>query len=361
VRLVHPASNPAPSSQRLVAAMVVAIVAVGVLAYLDRAHESAATLDDFANAQSVLAQAVAADFASRLEAIEKDAVRDRAARGRLRLLLSLALAGGLVLAFGGFALRKQRTELTLDRALAVAAVQRDRDEQLARLSRAATTVTFASGMAHELSTPLGIIVGRAEQMLARVMGDERERRNLTSILEQAERMNQVIRGFLNAARGRPPVMQSVDPLAIVRSATALVEHRFGKKGVLLETSVPEGLMPIRGDPRLLEHALVNLLLNACDACPPGGHVLVGAKADDASLSFTVTDDGSGISPEDAARVTEPFFTTKPAGEGIGLGLAITNEIVKSHRGVLVLSPARPRGTCATLQVPFAEGAVDARA
>jgi signal transduction histidine kinase len=287
--------------------------------------------------------------------------RDRAARGRTRLLLSLALAGGLVLAFGGFALRKQHKELTLDHALAMADVERDRDERLARLSRAATTVTFASGMAHELSTPLGIIVGRTEQMLSRANGDERERRSLSTVLEQAERMNQVIRGFLNLARGKAPVMQSVDPLAIVRSATALVEHRFGKKGVLLETSVPNGLTSIRGDPQLLEHGLVNLLLNACDACLPGGHVLVGVTADDAALAFTVTDNGTGISPEDAARVTEPFFTTKSAGEGTGLGLAITNEIAKSHRGVLVLEPVRPRGTCARLQVPFAQGAVHVRA
>jgi signal transduction histidine kinase len=287
--------------------------------------------------------------------------RDRATRRRTRLLLSLAVAGGLILAFGGYGLRTQRKELSLDHALKVAAVEQDRDERIARLSRAATTVTFASGMAHELSTPLGVIVGRTEQLLSRANGDERDRKSLSTILEQAERINQVIRGFLHLARGRPPVMQSVEPAAIMRSVTALVEHRFAKKGVLLQTRIPEGIAPVRGDPQLLEHALINLLLNACDACRPGGHVALGAVAEDKNLSFTVVDDGTGISAQDAARVTEPFFTTKPAGEGTGLGLAITNEIVKSHRGALLLSPAEPRGTCAKLQIPFAPGASDASA
>jgi len=75
----------------------------------------------------------------------------------------------------------------------------------------------------------------------------------------------------------------------------------------------------------------------------------------------VTDNGSGISPEHAARVTEPFFTTKAPEQGTGLGLAITNEIVKSHRGSLKIAPAQPHGTCATLQIPFATGAFHGQA
>lgn len=108
---------------------------------------------------------------------------------------------------------------------------------------------------------------------------------------------------------------------------------------------------MRGDARLLEQALVNLLLNACDACRRGGRVTVGVATDGASVTFTVTDDGAGIRPEHAARVLEPFFSTKPSDQGTGLGLSITKEIVAIHRGTLALEPGAPQGTRATIRVP----------
>jgi two-component system, NtrC family, sensor kinase len=287
--------------------------------------------------------------------------RDRESRARGRLVLAVALAGGLVLAFGGIALRQQRKELVLEREIAVREIERDRDERLARVSKAATMMTLASGMAHELSTPLAAIVGRAEQLQSRTADDERASRSVQTILEQADRISQVIRGFLNLARGGEPSLQAADPVSIVRGAAALVEHRFEKRGVALVLKVPEGLPPIRCDVRLLEQALVNLLLNACDACNRGGQVAVETNVEASGVWFSVVDDGAGISPEHAARVMEPFFTTKPAGQGTGLGLAITNEIVKKHRGSLSIVPAQPHGTRATLQIPFTLGETNARA
>jgi two-component system NtrC family sensor kinase len=287
--------------------------------------------------------------------------RDRENRARNRLLLAVALAAALVLTFGGLALRTLRREMALAGQLAVAEVERDRDERLARLSRAATTLTLASGMAHELSTPLGIIVGRAEQLEPRLASDERGAHAVRTILEQARRISEIIRGFIHLARGGAPALRSADPQAIVEGALALVAHRFSQRGVGVQAQLPPGLPPIPCDERLLEQALINLLLNACDACAAGDSVQVGAQVDATGVCFTVTDNGSGISPEHAARLAEPFFTTKPAGAGTGLGLAVTNEIMKSHRGSLTIEAAVPRGTCARLQIPFSVGGPDARA
>jgi signal transduction histidine kinase len=116
--------------------------------------------------------------------------------------------------------------------------------------------------------------------------------------------------------------------------------------------VPRGLPLVACEPRLLEQALANLLLNACDACRPGGLVGLDVRGDVEKVAFVVTDDGEGISTESAARVFEPFFTTKPPGSGTGLGLAISSEIVKHHRGTLTVEP-RPRtaGTRACIEVP----------
>lgn len=286
--------------------------------------------------------------------------RDRERRARTRLVLAVVVAGGLVLTFGGRALQQQRQELTLSRELAVAEIARERDERLERMGKAATMVTLASGVAHELSTPLGVIVGRAEQVAARVKDDATASRSVRAILDEAEHMNRVIRGFLGLARGALPALESVAPGAVIDGARALVEHRFAEAGVSLTVKVPPNLPPLRCDARLLEHALVNLLLNACDACVAGGSVEVRATADATSADFVVTDDGSGIAPAVIERVTEPFFSTKPLGKGSGLGLAITNEIVKSHRGRLTLTPAKPHGTQASLHLPLGSGGDDAR-
>jgi signal transduction histidine kinase len=280
--------------------------------------------------------------------------RDREKRAMWRLVLGVLLASGLVLVFGGAALRKQRKELELQSELAVANVQRERDEDLQRAERVATMGTFAMGIAHEVSTPLGVIVGRAEQLLTRAQGDERTTRNAQTILGQADRIQHIVRRFLDMARGGPPSLERVDPGRIVREAAASVEHRFAKANVRLHAEVPEAMPSIHCDRDLLEHALINLLLNACEACEPGGHVELAARSDAEKVAFVVTDDGAGISSEAAARAKEPFFTTKPEGIGTGLGLAIATEIVKSHRGELTIGPnPSGKGTRALIEIPIA--------
>jgi two-component system, NtrC family, sensor kinase len=288
-------------------------------------------------------------------------VRDRQARAAWRLVLGLVVASSIVLAFGGIALRKQRRELVLERDLAIAAVENDSDQRLARAARAATMGTLAMGIAHEVSTPLGVIVGRAEQLLGRASGDERAERAARTIVEQADHIKMLVRRFLDLARGGRPALSRVDAASVARGAMSLVAHRFEKAGVMLDAEVPDKMPFIQCDRSLLEHALVNLLLNACEASKPGAKVtLTTASAGSPgghpqtpvpTIAFAVTDEGSGISPEHASLVTEPFFTTKADGQGTGLGLTIATEIVKSHRGTLTLAPRSPRGTRAVIELP----------
>jgi signal transduction histidine kinase len=103
---------------------------------------------------------------------------------------------------------------------------------------------------------------------------------------------------------------------------------------------------------MLEQALVNLLLNACDASARGQTVRIAVEAEGSTLRFVVSDEGEGVSVQTAARAQEPFFTTKPEGRGNGLGLAITREIVAHHGGKLALEPRHPeRGTRAIIELP----------
>jgi signal transduction histidine kinase len=279
--------------------------------------------------------------------------RDREKRALWRLVLGVLVASGLVLAFGGIALRNQRKELDLARELAMARVERAGDEALARAARIATMGTFAMGIAHEVSTPLGVIVGRSEQLLGRVQGDERAVRGAQIILEQADRIQTIVRRFLDMARGGPPSLERADPAEVALAAAASVEHRFAHAGVALTTDASAAAPPVQCDRALLEHAIVNLLLNACEACRQGDHVELAVRSDAERVSFVVTDDGVGITRENAARAKEPFFTTKGPEKGSGLGLAIATEIAQSHRGELRIEPGAGRGTVASIAIPTA--------
>jgi signal transduction histidine kinase len=288
--------------------------------------------------------------------------RDRQRRASLRLVLGVTLAGGLVFVFGAIALAKQRRELELARALELAAAARAHDERLVRADRVAVMGTLATGVAHEISTPLGVIAGRAEQLLASLEKsglDPRGKKHLEVIQEQTARIAGTIRGFMDLARGGAPVLTTAAPAQICRAAVRLAEHRFVASGVSLHTDVAPALPEIHCDHRLLEHALVNLLLNACAACERGGHVELAVRAAAAGerhpvacIEFVVDDDGVGITTEAAARATEPFFTTKPVGEGTGLGLAITHEIVQAHHGTLTIAPRAAGGTRAAISIPI---------
>jgi len=278
--------------------------------------------------------------------------RDREAWARRRLLLSVAAAAGLVLLFGGVALRMQRKELMLEGELAVASLQRRRDERLERASKAAAFGTLAIGVAHEISTPLGVIAARAEQLQAKVAGDDKLSGAVAAIASQADRIKLVIRGLLGLARGDAPSAERIEPARVVDGAVALVRHRLDDAGVRLTQSIAATLPVVIGDEKLLEQAVVNLLLNACDACKPaGGDIMIRAEPSDGDVTIVVDDSGVGISGADVERALEPFFTTKAREGGTGLGLAIAREIVSNHRGTLTLAPRPERGTRATIRLP----------
>jgi two-component system NtrC family sensor kinase len=279
-------------------------------------------------------------------------VRDRESRAVWRLLSGMVLASLLVGSFGGLALRKQRRELELRHVLAVQEAVQARDRRLVEADKLATLGALATGVAHEVSTPLGIIVGRAEQLLPRLEPLSRPHRAASAILEQAERISRIIRAFLTLARGGAPSLSHVEPAALARAALELVEHRFAQAGVGLSQRVEPGLPLVVCDAALFEQVLVNLLLNACDACAPGGSVELHVQQSGGRVAFLVDDDGVGISPEAAERCLEPLFTTKPPGKGTGLGLTIASEIVKHHHGALSFESRAPgsRGTRVRVEI-----------
>jgi len=279
-------------------------------------------------------------------------MRNREQHEEWRLGLTVLVVATLVTAFGGLAQRRQRRELELQRQVAVSALEREREALLAKADKMAALAALSTGIAHELGTPLGVIVGRVEQALARSTDDEAVTSALDIVLGQVTRIQAIVRGCLALARGDSPHLVQMAPAALANHAIELVRHRFSGSEVGLTWDVEADLPNIACEPSLLEQALVNVLLNACQATPAGGEVRLHVSSSSDRVLFVVDDDGAGIPDEIAKRAAEPFFSTKREEGGSGLGLTIAHEIVSHHSGTLTLAKRDgTRGTRATIGVP----------
>lgn len=266
-----------------------------------------------------------------------------------RLAISVVVSGGIVAAIGAYARRRMRRSLELEREITLAEAAREREGALARADKMATLAALSTGIAHELGTPLGVIVGRTEQVLARASTDDRARSSLRIVLDQVERIQRIVRGSLALARGDAPELVPTPAAAVARRATDLVRHRFAEADVLLVSTVGGELPEVACSPALFEQALVNLLLNACQATPARAKVTLEVHVDGGRVAFVVEDEGAGIPDEIASRAPLPFFSTRRETGGSGLGLTIAREIAKHHGGELTLAKRKEgHGTRATI-------------
>jgi len=251
-------------------------------------------------------------------------------------------------------LRRQREQL--GRMLREVRHVRQRNDalhaQLMQAEKLASLGEMASTMAHELDSPLSTIMGHAE-MLRSAAPDEECRKRLGVISQQAARCHAMIRRTLDFARRRDPALERVRIDDAVRQVAELLEHAFRRRHVRLEIDLADGLPAIRADGHALVQVFFNLLRNALDAVSHGGWVRVsGARAGDTGrVALTVEDNGCGLPPGQADRIFEPFYTTKPAGEGTGLGLTICQSIVHAHGGVIRAENRAEGGARFTIELP----------
>ncbi len=238
-----------------------------------------------------------------------------------------------------------------------------RQEKLASLGR------LAAGLAHELNNPLSSVAGFSEALQRRVERGEvtraadldEVREYLDMIQAEVARAAAIVRRLLDFARQREPAFGPVNLSRVVTDAVSFVgrQARLANQQIVVEP-FPEGL-EVQGDLQMLQQVFLNLLTNALDAIEKGGQVRLSAWREEARGGargpamgvVAVTDDGSGISPENLARVFDPFFTTKEVGKGTGLGLAICQSIVEQHGGTIeVRSPGAGKGTVVTVRLPL---------
>ena len=235
--------------------------------------------------------------------------------------------------------------------------------QMRHADRLATVGKLASGIAHELGTPLAVVSGRARLVAdGTVTGDEAAH-YAGSIARQADRMTHIIRQLLDFARRRPVTMSPKDLRPIVRQTVELLQPLADKRRVALVAELPADPIRANVDGSQLSQVLSNLIVNATQAMPDGGHVRLGVTLEEVTPPVDVAaptgqyaccyveDEGCGIPDEIVSRIFEPFFTTKSVGEGTGLGLSVSYGIVKDHGGWIDVASEPGRGTRFSIYLP----------
>lgn len=224
-------------------------------------------------------------------------------------------------------------------------------EQLRHADRLGTVGKLASGVAHELGTPLNVVSARAKMILRGESEGAEVQEDARVIVEQAERMTRIIRQLLDFARPRRPAREPTDLRALAGSVLSMLGPLAARSRVELSL-VPGPEVEAEVDVGQIQQVMTNLVMNAIQAQPGGGRVEVAVEADGERVRLRVSDEGPGIPEEIRARVFEPFFTTKDVGEGTGLGLSVVHGIVQEHGGRIEVGGENG----ATFTVEFPRGA-----
>jgi len=229
------------------------------------------------------------------------------------------------------------------------------NQRLLQAAKLASVGELASGMAHEINNPIGIILGRTDYILATQDGLSAEaKEDLRVVRSQAERVASTVRSLLTFARPSPLSVQRVDLAQLVDEAVKLEVPRCRTAAVEIKCSSSGKIPSIQGDPDRLQQVLINVMNNAIDAMPQGGRLGISLANGGSQVVVDISDTGKGITEEDQARIFDPFFTTKPAGKGTGLGLAVSYGIIRDHGGEILVSSLPGRGSTFSIVLPAEE-------
>ncbi|HEU4339398.1 MAG TPA: HAMP domain-containing sensor histidine kinase [Planctomycetota bacterium] len=228
----------------------------------------------------------------------------------------------------------------------------DTERKLFHAQRLSTTGTLAAGIAHEINNPLGGMMNAAEALRSGKLDAAKQSQYLELISDGLNRVKAIVQKILHF---RPQAYQPV-PVSLretVERAVSFLDHKASRRGVEIQNDVEADLEPVFGDALELQQAILNILMNAVDASESGkGKIRVSVRREGAHVYISIQDNGMGMSPEELDRCMDPFYTTKDAGEGSGLGLPVAASIVENHGGRLQVRSEKGKGTTVTLELPI---------
>jgi two-component system, NtrC family, sensor kinase len=241
-------------------------------------------------------------------------------------------------------------------------------EQLRHADRLATVGKLASGLAHELGTPLNVVHARAAMIASGETSPDETKESARVVVGATERMTKIIRQLLQFARRKSMTKSAHDVADLCRETLDLLSTLASKRNVKLEMDQKDADTTLSVDPNELQQVVTNLVVNAVQAMTKPGTVTLTVRSTKAAqpadvpgsdsaarscLCIEVQDEGTGIARDDIPRVFEPFFTTKDVGEGTGLGLAVSYGIIREHGGWITVDSELGRGTTFRVYLPRA--------
>jgi signal transduction histidine kinase len=219
-----------------------------------------------------------------------------------------------------------------------------RQENLAAMGR------MTAGIAHEIRNPLGIISGAAQHLDKRLQESGLRDEMAGFITEEVDRLDRILKGYLAFGSDTEAEKEPLDLRRVAQRTAKLLEDEFRRAGVTIAVGDLEREAPVLGDPRRLQQVLLNLLMNARDAMPGGGTILVDLAVQTDAIALTVTDEGAGLSGVTREKLFSPFWTSKEKGSG--LGLSVSRKIIETHHGTLGLRDRADRsGVVAEIRLP----------
>jgi len=225
-------------------------------------------------------------------------------------------------------------------------------KQLMHADRLATIGQLAAGVAHELNEPLSSILGFAQLLQRDPALPEGGRQDVRKIVTASLHAREIIKKLLLFARQTPTFKGPVDLNQVILGAIDLFQHQFEKEGIELACVLCPQIPVLAADAGQLTQVLVNLVVNAVQAMPEGGKLVVQTQVQDGHVVCRVEDTGVGMTEEVLDRLFVPFFTTKEVNQGTGLGLPVVHGIVTSHGGTIEVASTPGSGTTFTIRLPI---------
>jgi signal transduction histidine kinase len=227
-------------------------------------------------------------------------------------------------------------------------------KQLMLSDRLASLGRLSAGLVHEIRNPLASIKGAAEVLESEISAENKKRIFLDAISGEVNRLDNLIKDFLIFARPRSPELLPTDPNMIIRSVVSLTLNELERRQLTLTTNLAEGIPKIRLDGEQVKQALLNLVINAIQATPPGGEIMLSSSFWNGIVRLTVQDSGPGIPQSIKDQLFTPFVTTKEGGTGLGLPIALS--LVKQHGGNITAEDSLKGGSSFQIEFPLVTSA-----